>query len=192
MKKGAHHSKLGGKFNKQGNFTNAVIRRDLPTTQQNLKKVCKEALPGFSHVYHCACKLSYSGMSDSLWAQGLYSLPGSSFHGISQARIPKWVAISFSRVLPDPGIKPLSPTSPVLAGRFFTAEPPRKPHVYHQTVLITSYTLKAAALKMAPKIEMVGRVDIPRTEEEAKRLPRFISRINPQSHFLNDLLQWEI
>jgi len=44
---------------------------------------------------------------------------------------------------------------------------------------------------MAPKIEMVGRVDIPRTEEEVKRfgLPKFISRINPQSHFLNDLLQ---
>ena len=25
------------------------------------------------------------------------SLPGSSFHGISKARVPKWVAISFSR-----------------------------------------------------------------------------------------------
>ena len=79
----------------------------------------------------------------------------------------------------------------VLAGRFFTTEPPRKPHVYHQTVLITAYTLKTESLKMAPKIEMVGRVDIPRTEEEVKRfgLPKFISRINPQSHFLNDLLQ---
>ena len=28
---------------------------------------------------------------------GLYSLPGSSVHGISQARIREWVAISFSR-----------------------------------------------------------------------------------------------
>ena len=26
-----------------------------------------------------------------------YSLPGSSIHGIFQARIPEWVAISFSR-----------------------------------------------------------------------------------------------
>ena len=31
-----------------------------------------------------------------------YSLPGSSVHGISQARILEWVAISFSRVLLKP------------------------------------------------------------------------------------------
>ena len=29
--------------------------------------------------------------------------------------------------LPDPGIKPVSPAALGLAGRFFTAEPPRKP-----------------------------------------------------------------
>ena len=29
--------------------------------------------------------------------------------------------------LPDPGIEPMSPESPVLAGRFFTTEPPGKP-----------------------------------------------------------------
>ena len=34
------------------------------------------------------------------------SLPGSSIHGIFQARILEWVAISFSRDLPDPGIEP--------------------------------------------------------------------------------------
>ena len=39
-----------------------------------------------------------------------YSLPGSSVHGISQARILEWVAISFSRGLPNPGIEPRSPT----------------------------------------------------------------------------------
>ena len=37
------------------------------------------------------------------------SPPGSSVHGISQARILEWVAISFSRESPDPGIKPASP-----------------------------------------------------------------------------------
>ena len=37
------------------------------------------------------------------------SLPGSSVHGISQARILEWVAISFSGDLPDPGIKPEPP-----------------------------------------------------------------------------------
>ena len=35
-------------------------------------------------------------MSNSLWPHGLYSLPGSSVHGILQARILEWVAISSS------------------------------------------------------------------------------------------------
>ena len=37
------------------------------------------------------------------------SLPGSSVHGILQARILEWVAIPFSRDLPHSGIKPESP-----------------------------------------------------------------------------------
>ena len=37
------------------------------------------------------------------------SLPGSSIHGIFQARISEWVTISFSRDLPNPGIEPRSP-----------------------------------------------------------------------------------
>ena len=41
-----------------------------------------------------------------------WSLPGSSVHGILQARILEWVAVSSSRGnLPNPGIKPASPTS---------------------------------------------------------------------------------
>ena len=49
--------------------------------------------------------------------------PVSSVHGILQARILEWIAISFSRGLPDPGIKPVSP---VLAGKFFTTKVPGK------------------------------------------------------------------
>ena len=37
------------------------------------------------------------------------SPPGSSVHGILQARILEWVAIPFSRGSPDPGVKPGSP-----------------------------------------------------------------------------------
>ena len=37
------------------------------------------------------------------------SLPGPSVPGILQARILDWVAIPFSRDLPDPGIEPESP-----------------------------------------------------------------------------------
>ena len=53
-------------------------------------------------------------MSDSLDPMDC-SLPGSSVHGLSQARILGWVAISFSRDPPHSGIEP---TSPALAGRF--------------------------------------------------------------------------
>ena len=47
------------------------------------------------------------------------SPPGSSVHGILQARILERVAISLSRDLPDPGIEPASLMSPALAGGFF-------------------------------------------------------------------------
>ena len=45
------------------------------------------------------------------------SLPGSSVHGILQARVLVWVAIWFSRGFSQP----MSLMSPVLTGRFFTA-----------------------------------------------------------------------
>ena len=45
---------------------------------------------------------------------------GSSVHGISQARILEWVAISSSRDLPDPGTETVSLTSPALVGWCFT------------------------------------------------------------------------
>ena len=51
------------------------------------------------------------------------SPPGSSVHGISQARILEWVAVSSSGDLPNPRMKPTSSSSPALAGRFFTPEP---------------------------------------------------------------------
>ena len=38
------------------------------------------------------------------------SPPGTSVHGILQARILEWVAIPFSRELPNPGIEPRSPS----------------------------------------------------------------------------------
>ena len=51
------------------------------------------------------------------------SLPGSSVHGILQARILEWVAISFSRDLPNPGIEP---RSPALWADALLSEPPGK------------------------------------------------------------------
>ena len=53
-----------------------------------------------------------------------YSPPGSSAHGILQARILKWVAISSSRGSSRPRDQTLISH---LAGGFFTTEPPGKP-----------------------------------------------------------------
>ena len=47
--------------------------------------------------------------------------PGSSVHGLLQARILKWGAISFSRDLPDPGIEP---GSTALQADSLPSEPP--------------------------------------------------------------------
>ena len=46
--------------------------------------------------------------------------PGSSVHGIFQARILEWVACPPPGDLPNPGIEPASLMSPALAGGFFT------------------------------------------------------------------------
>ena len=48
------------------------------------------------------------------------SLPGSSLHGILQARILEWVAMSSLGNLPNLGIEPVSLMSPALVGGFFT------------------------------------------------------------------------
>ena len=49
---------------------------------------------------------SRSVTSNTFQPQGLYS------HGILQARILEWVAVPFSRDLPNPGIEPRSPALP--------------------------------------------------------------------------------
>ena len=55
------------------------------------------------------------------------SPPGSSVHGILQARILEWVAMPFSRGSSPPGMKSHLFCSPALAGRFFTTRATWKP-----------------------------------------------------------------
>ena len=55
------------------------------------------------------------------------SPPGLSAHGILQARILEWVAISFSRDLLNPGIEP---GSPELQADSLPSEPQGKPHFF--------------------------------------------------------------
>ena len=65
---------------------------------------------------YCVYKLlqSYLTLCDPMDC----SPPGSSVHGILQARILEWVAMPSSRDLSDPQIEPMSLMSPALAGEF--------------------------------------------------------------------------
>ena len=47
-----------------------------------------------------------------------YSPPGSSVHGVLQAKILEWVAIPSPWDLPDPGIELASPEAPALQADF--------------------------------------------------------------------------
>ena len=60
-------------------------------------------------------------------------LPGSSVHGIFQARILEWGAISFFRGSARPKDRTVSPE---LAGSFFTTETPGKPNGSVESTLI--------------------------------------------------------
>ena len=74
-----------------------------------------------------------------------YSLPESSVHRIHQARILEWVAMPSSRILPDPGIEPMSLVSPELQADSLPLVPAGRPLVpieklkdFSQIVLYTS------------------------------------------------------
>ena len=60
------------------------------------------------------------------------SLPGSSVHGIFQARVLEWLVISFSRGSSQPRDRTLLSC---IAGRFFTPVPPGKPKNIDKTVV---------------------------------------------------------
>ena len=61
--------------------------------------------------------------------------PGSSVHGILQARILEWVAMYSYRNLCDPGTEPVSPESPALQVYSLPIEPPGKPKIENVVVV---------------------------------------------------------
>ena len=77
----------------------------------------------YVYIHMHAQSLSCVWLCDSMNC----SPPGSSVHGIFQAKY--WSRLPFPPRgdLPNPGIKPTSPVSPELADVFFTTEPPGKP-----------------------------------------------------------------
>ena len=58
-----------------------------------------------------------------------FSLPGSSVHGILQARILEWLPFPSPGDLPDPGIEP---GSPAMEADALLSEPPGKPIWLHK------------------------------------------------------------
>ena len=69
-----------------------------------------------SFVILCSVAWSYLILCDPMDC----SPPGSSVHGIFQARILEWGAFPTPGSLPDPGIEPANLASPALAGGLFT------------------------------------------------------------------------
>ena len=119
---GAEWVKLGG-FHQQRSLVNYV-----PCSWRCVRYICMANTSSvhffptclFSrHTCMCAKSLQlYLTLCDHLDC----NTPGSSVHGIFQARILEWVAMPSSRGSSWLGIEPASPASPSLA--FFTAEPP--------------------------------------------------------------------
>ena len=87
-----------------------VCLRDVSTAAEHLR-VCSVSQPCLCDPMDC-------------------SPPGSSDHGILQARLLEWIAIPFSRDLPNPEMEPMSLMSPALAGRFFTTSATWDTYVY--------------------------------------------------------------
>ena len=76
------------------------------------------------HLLSLMCKVLVTQSCPTL-CNPMDCSPSASFvHGILQARIPEWVAIPFSRNLPDPGIEP---ESPALQADSSPSEPSEKP-----------------------------------------------------------------
>ena len=71
-------------------------------------------------VCECVCVCVQLLSHVQFFAAPQTSPPGSSAHGILQARILKWVVNSFSRGSSDLGIEPASLASPALASGFIT------------------------------------------------------------------------
>ena len=85
------------------------------------------------------CEVLVAQLCPTLCLPMDYSLPGSSVHGVLQARILEWLPFPSPGDLLNPGIKPVSLASPALAGGFFTTEPPGKP-IFNISRLIESPT----------------------------------------------------
>ena len=86
-----------------------------------------------------------------------HSPPGSSVHGLLQARILGWVAISSSRGSPDPGIEPGSST---LQADSLLSEPPGKPHNNNDINIYLILGLECQLGQVFLEVEWVFLIDM--------------------------------
>ena len=94
----------------------------------------------------CVC-VSRSVVSDSLWPHGLYSLLGSSIHGILQAWILEWVTIPFSRGSSWPRDQIWVSR---VAGRVLLPEPPGMPSLFWQHIkLLKTLFLQSSSSQLS-------------------------------------------
>ena len=82
-----------------------------------------------------------------------YSPPGSSVHGILQARTLEWVAISFSRGSSQPRDQAWVSC---IAGRFLTTEPPGKP--FRQCLASDSYLGTWLQSRLSTRSQIISSV----------------------------------
>ena len=106
---------------------------------------------------HTEAKLTHTHLSEV--AQSCLTLcdpmdcspPGSSVHGILQARILEWVAISLFPSpgdLPDPGIEP---GSPVLQADALSSEPPGNPNIMQGQIRSSRKAKRCKQLQLSPQ-----------------------------------------
>ena len=94
--------------------------------------LCTDKYPSLWFEFMCAKWLqSCLTVCDSMDC----SPPGSSAHGILQARILEWVTMPSSRGSSWAGMETASLMSPALISRFFTTESPGKPSLWYSTPL---------------------------------------------------------
>ena len=104
-----------------------------------------------------------------------------SVHGISQARILKWVAIFFSRGYSPPGIQPTTPVSPALQVGFFTTEPWGKPHI------LTSSAERASVVFCLPCWTPQQYRILPKLKEEEEEIEPESDQVFRSNHQFKSL-----
>ena len=108
------------------------------------------------------------------------SPPGSSVHGIFQARVLKWVAISSSRGSSQPRDQTCISCISHFADKFFTAEPPGKPE----------YRLKLLNIRMTRPFGLQWKQNISRLFD-IQYLIYFLETDPFISHLIMTKYQWK-